>query len=112
SCTLPRGGCCSLSRWRRLPVSPGWPSRLNGEFSLGGRERSRPMRDYRKYLPALVFLLGCGFVWNAHSQDAIPLAAPLQTIAPSFSGYDSQEQQVSAEERRIAGMNDYVARVF
>jgi EpsI family protein len=70
------------------------------------------MLNYRAYLPALVLLLGCGFVWNARSQRAVPLAAPLQGILEDVPGYRIQDQKLSDDERRVAGMNNYVARVY
>jgi EpsI family protein len=70
------------------------------------------MRDYRLYLPAAVLLLGAGFVWNARSQAAVPLAAPLSGIMAHVDGYRVEDQHLSDEERRVAGMSDYVARVY
>jgi EpsI family protein len=70
------------------------------------------MTSYARYLPALLFLLGCAFVWNAQSQSARPLAAPLQGILADVPGYHAQEQRLSADERRVAGMSDYVARLY
>jgi EpsI family protein len=51
-------------------------------------------------------------VWNARSQAAIPLVAPLSTMPPVVSGYAVQDQHLSDEERRVAGMTSYVARVY
>lgn len=65
-----------------------------------------------KYLPALVLMCGCLFVWNARSQSAVQLVAPLPNVLASLPGYRVTDQQLSAEEQRIAGMSDYVARVY
>jgi EpsI family protein len=70
------------------------------------------MRNYRLYLPAAVFLFGTAFVWNARSQAAIPLAAPLTGIMAQVDGYRVEDQHLSNEERRVAGMSDYVARLY
>ena len=70
------------------------------------------MREARSYLPALVLLAGCAFVWNSRSQSAVPLAAPLSGVLPSLPGYRVQDQRISDEERSVAGMSDYVARVY
>jgi len=70
------------------------------------------MRDYRTFLPAAVLSIGCAFIWRARSQDALPLAAPLDQVLPTVPGYVMQSQQLSDDERRVAGMNQYVARVF
>ena len=70
------------------------------------------MRDVSRFLPALVLGVGCAFVWNARSQAAVPLAAPLTSVMPELPGYRVQEQRISQEERRVAGMSDYVARIY
>jgi EpsI family protein len=67
----------------------------------------------RAYLPAVVLLMGCGLlVQGSRSQAAVPLAGPLDRILADVSGYQIQEQKVSDEERKVAGMSDYVARVY
>jgi EpsI family protein len=70
------------------------------------------MRDLRRYLPAAVLLMGTAFIWNARSQDAVPIAAPLTSVLANMPGYRIQEQHLTDEERRVAGMTDYVARVY
>jgi EpsI family protein len=70
------------------------------------------MRDLRRFLPAVVLALGAAFVWNARSQSAVPLAAPLSGVMPVVQGYRTQDQRLSPEERQVAGMSDYVARVY
>jgi len=70
------------------------------------------MHRVRGYVPALVFLAGCAFLWRPHAQRAVPLALPLNTVLPGMAGYDVHDQQVSDDERRVAGMTDYVARAY
>jgi EpsI family protein len=70
------------------------------------------MRNYHRYLPAIVFLIGAGFVLNTRSQAAIPLAAPLAGIMSQVDGYRVEDQHLSDDERRVAGMTDYVARMY
>jgi EpsI family protein len=70
------------------------------------------MRNLRRYLPAAVLLMGTVFIWNARSQDAVPIAAPLSSVLADLPGYRIQEQHLSDEERRVAGMKDYVARIY
>lgn len=70
------------------------------------------MPELRRFLPAAVLFLGCGFVWNARSQKAVPLAAPLAGILRDVQGFRVEDQKISDEERRIAGMTDYIARVY
>jgi EpsI family protein len=70
------------------------------------------MSKLAKYLPALVLLLGCAFVWNARSQIAVPLASPLPAVLANLAGYRIQEQKISTDEQRVAGMSEYVARIY
>lgn len=70
------------------------------------------MRDFRRYFPAAVLLMGTAFIWNARSQDAVPVAAPLSGILADLPGYRITEQRLPDDERRVAGMTDYVARVY
>jgi EpsI family protein len=70
------------------------------------------MSNSRKYLPAVILLAGCLFVLRARSQAAIPLAAPLTGILPQYSDYVVNDQKLSADEARVAGMNDYIMRVY
>lgn len=67
---------------------------------------------WRAFVPALVLLVGCGFVWQTHAQRQMPLAAPLTSIIPSLDGYTVVDQKIGDEERRVAGMTDYVARDY
>jgi len=64
------------------------------------------------FVPAFVLLVGCGFVWQTHSQRQMPLAAPLTSIIPSAEGYSVVDLKIGDEERRVAGMSDYVARSY
>jgi EpsI family protein len=68
--------------------------------------------SYRAYLPAVVLCAGCAFLLRARTQDAVPLRAPLSGILPQLAGYSVQDQTISPEERRVAGMTAYVARMY
>src|SRR5215210_7921056 len=70
------------------------------------------MHRLRGYVPALVFLAGCAVLWRPHAQRSGPLAFPLNTVLEGMTGYNVHDQVVSDEERRVAGMTDYVARAY
>ncbi len=70
------------------------------------------MTRYSAFLPAAVLLLGCAFVGRARSQAAVPLAGALSTVLPDVPGYRMEDRKFSDEERRVAGMSDYVSRVY
>ena len=69
-------------------------------------------RAVTKFLPAFVLLLGCAFVWQTRGQEPVTLGGPLKTTLPRFSGYQVYDQTIGDEERRVAGMTDYSARVY
>lgn len=66
----------------------------------------------RSYIPALPLFAGFAFIWHAHRQVAVHLAAPLNTIFAEVTGYRVQQQKVSDDERRVAGMTDYIGQVY
>lgn len=69
--------------------------------------------ELRAYTPAAVLLLGCALLLQGTRQQvAVPLAGPLSSILPHVDGYRIQNQVVGPEERKVAGMSDYVARAY
>ncbi|NUP70752.1 MAG: EpsI family protein [Gemmatimonadaceae bacterium] len=67
----------------------------------------------RAYMPGLVLLAGCLLLFQGtREQVAVPLAGPLDRIMAHVDGYTVQDQRVSDEERKVAGMSDYVARLY
>jgi EpsI family protein len=69
-------------------------------------------RGVTAYMPALILFVGFLFVLNVQDQQAVPLAGRLETVLSSVEGMRIQDQVVSDEERRVAGMSDYVARLY
>jgi EpsI family protein len=65
-----------------------------------------------KYLPSILLLVGCLMLFSTRSQTAVPLSGSLQTVLPAMPGYSVKDQTVSDEERKVAGMSDYVARMY
>jgi EpsI family protein len=71
------------------------------------------LSNFRAYLPAALLAIGVFFVFQTRSQMAMPLAQPLSTVLQGLEGqYLVQHQKVSDEERRVAGMSDYTARIY
>lgn len=68
--------------------------------------------NLKAYAPALILAAGYLAVSNARGQKAVPLAAPIESVLPALAGYDVRDQKISAEERRVAGMTNYVARAY
>lgn len=70
------------------------------------------MNKMTPYVPAIVLSIGCLLVLQTRAQRAVPLAAPLSTVLSGVTDYKVKNQHVTDEERRVAGMSDYVARVY
>ncbi len=66
----------------------------------------------RKYLPAVLLIAGFAMVFSTRSQVAVPLAGSLSTVLPAWEGLTVKAQTISDEERKIAGMTDFVARSY
>jgi EpsI family protein len=70
------------------------------------------MRKLAAYAPALELVVGCGLIGSATRQRSVPVSAPLKTLLAPIPGYSVTDLTVGDEERRIAGMSDYVSRVY
>jgi EpsI family protein len=67
----------------------------------------------RSYVPSMILAAGCLLLYQGTREQAtIPPAAPLTGILANVDGYRIENQKVGDEERRIAGMSDYVARIY
>ena len=65
-----------------------------------------------KYLPSVLLFVGFLMIFSTRSQNAVPLAGSLNTVLPAMDGFTVKEQTITDEERKIAGMSDYVARTY
>ena len=67
----------------------------------------------RAYAPAIILIAGCALLFQGtRTQESVPLAGPLHQVLAQVDGYRIEEQKVSDEERKVAGMSDYVARIY
>ncbi|MEP6998831.1 MAG: exosortase C-terminal domain/associated protein EpsI [bacterium] len=66
----------------------------------------------RRFLPGALLAIGVLLVFSSRSQSIVPLIGSLQTVLPVWEGLNTTDQKVTDEEKRVAGMTDYVARVF
>lgn len=65
-----------------------------------------------RYAPCVILVAGCALLWNAHAQRAVPIEGPLASVLADAPGFEIVEQTITANERRVAGMTDYVARAY
>lgn len=70
------------------------------------------MSRLNRYAPALLLVAGWVLVAAARGQKAVELAGPIETVLPSVDGYRVQNKKLSDEERRVAGMTNYVVRTY
>jgi EpsI family protein len=65
-----------------------------------------------KYVPGILLMIGCLMLFSTRSQKKVPLVGSLQSVLPEWTGYTVKEQTVSPEEQKVAGMSNYVARMY
>jgi EpsI family protein len=70
------------------------------------------MREWRKFLPAAVLGVGCLLIAGARSQERVPLKSPLREIPLRVTGFAGDDRVIPDDERKVAGMTDYLFRVF
>jgi EpsI family protein len=60
----------------------------------------------------MAFAVGCALVAGVRPQRPTPLARPLATIPMQLAGMTGFERRIAEEEQRVAGMSQYVFRLF
>jgi EpsI family protein len=70
------------------------------------------MHNARIFVPAALLAVGCALISGVREQRALPLVKPLATLPTQMAGYSGRDLPVSEEEQRVAGMTNYVFRVF
>ena len=74
---------------------------------------SAVITPWRQYVPAGVLALGCALLLSVRSQEGVAPAAPLTSIPRELAGYPANKDvTIGEDERRVAGMSDYVMRVY
>jgi EpsI family protein len=70
------------------------------------------MREIRLFVPAMVLGAGCLLLFGIQRQHPVRLDRPLASMPLALAGYSGIERQVSEGEQQVAGMTDYVYRLF
>jgi EpsI family protein len=70
------------------------------------------MRDWRWYLPAALLTVGALLTGAARRQELAALARPLREVPIEVAGFTSEARTISENEQQVAGMTDYVFRIF
>ncbi|MCA0375111.1 MAG: EpsI family protein [Gemmatimonadetes bacterium] len=64
------------------------------------------------FTPVAILGLGVLLISGIREQYTVPAKAPIATLRTDFAGVPSHDLEVPEEERKVAGMTDYVMRVF
>ena len=72
----------------------------------------RAWRGWRVYLPAMILAVGAVLLAGARRQEVATLPGPLEKIPLEFAGFAGESRTIGEDERRDAGMSDYVFRIF
>lgn len=71
------------------------------------------MRPAARWVPAVILALGAAAVSTTDAERAMRLSQPLAASIPrEFQGIAGQDYEIPEQEREIAGMTDYVMRLF
>jgi EpsI family protein len=65
-----------------------------------------------RYVPALVLAAGCALIFGIREQHKVPPRMPMKSIQMPAPGYKTTDIEVDPDEQRVAGMSDYVMRMF
>jgi exosortase D (VPLPA-CTERM-specific) len=93
---------------RRSEVADQRPSAAPRSSVLGPRSSNR----VRLVLPATVMAIGVILIQSTTRQTPVELDASLKTMPLSLAGFSGTDQPITEEEQRVAGMSDYVFRIF
>lgn len=70
------------------------------------------MADWKRFIPAALFVGGWLLTLSAERQQAAVLDQPLRSMQNRLVGVIGEERDISATEQQVAGFSDYVFRIF
>ena len=70
------------------------------------------MREWHRWIPAGVMGCGCLLLVSVQRQQAMPLRQSLETLPRQLGAYTGFDQVIPEDEQKVAGMSDYVLRLF
>jgi EpsI family protein len=70
------------------------------------------MADLQRFVPAAVLGVGCLLLSGVREQKKVPPVTPMRAVSVAVPGYAARDTTINAEEQKIAGMSDYVLRLF
>jgi len=70
------------------------------------------MREWHRWLPAGIMGCGCLLLVSVQRQQAMPLRDSLDSLPRQMGIYQGYDQTIPEDEQKVAGMSDYVLRIF
>lgn len=70
------------------------------------------MRSMRTFVPALLLAVGSALVGSVRHQEVVRLERPLRDVQFRMAGFAGEDRTISEDEQQVAGMSDYVFRIF
>src|SRR5215213_7341571 len=70
------------------------------------------IRGRTRWAPGIVLAAGCVLMGAGSTQHRVPPAAPLTSIPTQVAGFKGRDEVVPEDQQKIAGMSDYVMRIF
>jgi EpsI family protein len=71
------------------------------------------MADVMKFAPAALLGVGCLLISGLREQSKVPPRAPMKTVQVNAAGFPLvNDIVVKEEERKVAGMSDYMMRTY
>jgi EpsI family protein len=70
------------------------------------------MADLRSFVPALILGAGLGLLGMTHEQERPAPLKPIASILDTVGGYTHEAIEVDTNSQRVAGMDEFVNRVY
>jgi EpsI family protein len=70
------------------------------------------MADVSKFVPAMILAAGLGLLGLTHDQERPRPVKPIARILDTLPGYTHEAIDVDTNSQRVAGMDEYVNRVY
>ncbi len=70
------------------------------------------MAEISRFVPAMILAAGLGLLGLTHGQERPKPLKPIATILDTVSGYTHTQIPVDTNSQRVAGMDEYVNRVY
>ncbi len=65
-----------------------------------------------RFLPLVILVLGAAALLRIGGQADTPLRGSLDSIPHQLAGFSGRDQEVSVEEQKVAGMDQYLMRAY